>query len=44
MRDNVIYVERERYNGFGESEEREGGHVFAICLVIGFVVFLVCML
>lgn len=36
---NVIFVETSRYNGLGDNE-REGGDLFAISLVVGFVLFL----
>lgn len=39
MSKEVIYVERSGYNGYGDSD-REGGDIFATCLVVGFVIFL----
>lgn len=40
MSKEVIYVERSGYNGYGDTD-REGGDFFAICLVIGFALFLI---
>lgn len=36
----TIYVSEKGYNGYGDSEETPASEVFAISVVIGFVIFL----